>query len=214
MAVNTAVPRALESARYESLRHGMTSLEGCAVFDRVLALGQPQVVICTKGSGFLEPTAAPSFATRETNPKMPERSAASQYPRPELKNPYLAPRDELEATLAQIWQDLLGVTPIGVEDNFFELGGHSLLAIQLIARVKETVRKDLTIRAIFDAPSVEGLAQLLRGAEQGPDLDRMRGLLDVIDQLPEEEVQKLLEDPELRSRLIFPSTPPGAGNAA
>jgi acyl transferase domain-containing protein len=213
MAVNTAVPRALETARNESLKHGLTCAEGCAAFDRALSLGQSQVVICTKGLGFLEPTSAIGAAVPATSPKRPDPRTPYQYPRPELKNAYLAPRDELETELVQIWQNLLGVTPIGIQDNFFELGGHSLLAIQLIALVKETLQQDLTIRAIFDAPSVEGLAQRLRGTEQSPDLDRMRGLLDIVDQLSEDEVQKLLEDPELRSRLVFPSTSPSSGNA-
>jgi acyl transferase domain-containing protein len=213
MAVNAAVPRALETARSESLRHGMTSAEGCSGFDRALSLGQSQVVICTKGLGFLEPMAGISATARAASPKIPEPRTPYQHPRPELKTTYLAPRDELETALAQIWQDLLGVTPIGVQDNFFELGGHSLLAIQFVALVKERLEQDLTIRAIFDAPSVEGLAQRLRGAEQSPELDRMRGLLDFVDQLSEDEVQKLLENPELRSRLVLSSKPPSSGNA-
>ena len=56
-------------------------------------------------------------------PALPEPDLA----RPELRSPYVAPRDELERTVAGIWRELLGVEQVGVDDNFFELGGHSLL---------------------------------------------------------------------------------------
>ncbi len=81
---------------------------------------------------------------------------------------YLAPRDDLEAKLVAIWEELLGVRPIGVRDNFFELGGHSLLAAKLIDRVRGLAPGKVPLAALFQEPTVERLAAVLR---QGGSLD-------------------------------------------
>ncbi|WP_081011898.1 non-ribosomal peptide synthetase [Burkholderia multivorans] len=72
---------------------------------------------------------------------------------------YLAPRTPLEARLAQIWGELLGVDTVGVRDSFFELGGHSLLATQAISRVRAGLDVDLPVRALFECPTVEQFAE-------------------------------------------------------
>ncbi|WP_235217099.1 non-ribosomal peptide synthase/polyketide synthase [Archangium violaceum] len=74
----------------------------------------------------------------------------------------LAPRDELELRLTRLWEEVLGVHPVGVRGNFFELGGHSLLAVQLMARVREATGRELPLATLFRAPTVELLAALLR----------------------------------------------------
>ncbi|MFP2929406.1 thioesterase domain-containing protein, partial [Pyxidicoccus sp. 3LG] len=74
----------------------------------------------------------------------------------------VAPRDVLEHTLAGLWAELLGAPSVGVRDNFFELGGHSLLAVQLMARLRERTGRALPLAALFQAPTVEALASLLR----------------------------------------------------
>jgi thioesterase domain-containing protein/acyl carrier protein len=74
----------------------------------------------------------------------------------------LAPRDALELELAGIWENLLGVQPVGVRDDFFALGGHSLLAVQLMARIEERFGKALPLATLFQGATVEALAQRLR----------------------------------------------------
>jgi acyl transferase domain-containing protein len=208
MALTTAVPRQLEQIRQDSLKYGLTSAEGCEIFERVLTLGvtEPEVAICTKGLTFLE-ARSPSRSFSQapgSPPPTPTAGSSSRHPRPDLKNAYVAPRDSLEMTLVKMWEELLGIAPVGIGDNFFELGGHSLLAIQLIAQVKGLLQKELTLRAIFDAPSVEALAQQLRAPKPGADLERMRNLLDVVEQMPEEQVQELLENSHLRASTNIP----------
>lgn len=73
----------------------------------------------------------------------------------------VGPRDLFEAQLAGIWEELLQVEP-DVRDNFFELGGHSLLAVQLLERVEQVTGKRLNVASLFNAPTIEALAQLLR----------------------------------------------------
>jgi amino acid adenylation domain-containing protein len=89
--------------------------------------------------------------------------------RPELEKAFVAPRDELELQLAQIWEEVLGVRPVGVTDNFFELGGHSLLAVRLFAIIEKRLGKKLPLMAVFQGATVEHLAGLLRQpATTGP----------------------------------------------
>jgi thioesterase domain-containing protein/acyl carrier protein len=94
---------------------------------------------------------------------VPDRS------RPELEKAFVAPRDDLELQLAQIWEEVLGVRPVGVRDNFFELGGHSLLAVRLFALIEKRLGKKLPLTAVFQGATVEHLAGLLRQqATHGP----------------------------------------------
>jgi thioesterase domain-containing protein/acyl carrier protein len=75
---------------------------------------------------------------------------------------YVAPRDTLELQLTKIWEKVLGVKPIGMTDNFFELGGHSLLAVRLFAKMEELTGKKLPLATLFQEPTIEQLAGLLR----------------------------------------------------
>jgi amino acid adenylation domain-containing protein len=73
-----------------------------------------------------------------------------------------APRDLLELHLVQLWQEMLGVQAVSVRDSFFDLGGHSLLAVRLIAAIERRYGRQLPLSALFQAPTVEALAALLR----------------------------------------------------
>jgi len=77
------------------------------------------------------------------------------------------PRDEVERVLTRIWEDVLGVEPIGVRDNFFHLGGHSFLALHLLARVQQHFGRALPLSALLQGATVEALAALLRREQAG-----------------------------------------------
>jgi len=74
------------------------------------------------------------------------------------------PRTPTEETLAEIWQSVLGVAQVGVHDNFFALGGHSLLATRVMSRVQQTFQVAIPLRALFEAPTVAGLAAAVEEA--------------------------------------------------
>ncbi len=87
---------------------------------------------------------------------------APDYTRPGLEKAVVAPHDAFERQLTQMWEDLLGVTPIGVHDNFFELGGHSLLAVQLCVHIEKQMGIRLPLTALFERPTIAHLAHGLR----------------------------------------------------
>ncbi len=86
----------------------------------------------------------------------PERAAA------EAAATFVAPRDSVEGELARIWEDVLGVKPIGVTDHFFDLGGHSLMAVRLVARIEKIFGRKIPVATVFLSPTIRQLANVLR----------------------------------------------------
>jgi phthiocerol/phenolphthiocerol synthesis type-I polyketide synthase E len=105
----------------------------------------------------------------------------AEYPRPELPSEFVAPRNEIEEIIATIWRELLGVKDVGVYDNFFELGGHSLLATQLIARLNEVFPVELSLKQMFERPTIARLAEAITEL-----------LIEKIDGLSDDDAQLLL----------------------
>ncbi|TKT78146.1 type I polyketide synthase [Aquamicrobium sp. LC103] len=111
-------------------------------------------------------------------------SKSADTGRSDVKAAYVAPRDEYEQTVAAVMRDLLGVERIGATDNFFELGGHSLLAIQVVTQLRKRFGVELPMRALlFEAPTVEGIARVIRDAAVAAarERDTVAGLLDDIE---------------------------------
>ncbi len=99
---------------------------------------------------------------------------------------YVAPRNELESQVAEIWAEVLEVERVGIYDNFFELGGYSLLAIQIVSRLRQSLQIEILLPNLFELPTVADLAtriSALRWAAQS--------------QLSSEEVDEDYEEGEL-----------------
>lgn len=77
----------------------------------------------------------------------------------------IAPRNQAERVLLEIWQRVLNTSPIGVTDNFFEVGGHSLLAVRLVSEIKKVTGKEIPLTALFQDATIEHLAGLIRTPE-------------------------------------------------
>ena len=86
--------------------------------------------------------------------------------RPELNEPFTAPRTATEEVLAGIWAEVLKVDKIGVRDNFFHLGGHSLLAVRLANTIQKQFKTAIRVANVFEAPTIEQYALLLQGPQE------------------------------------------------
>ena len=84
----------------------------------------------------------------------------------ELTGAYVAPRDDLERTIAGVWARVLGTERVGVHDNFFELGGHSIAATRLVAQLRTELDIELPLRSLFEDATVAGLARGMEFDEQ------------------------------------------------
>ena len=87
--------------------------------------------------------------------------------RPELAAPYVAPRNLVERQVAYVWQEILGVSPIGALDEFFDLGGDSLAAMTMLAQVRRDLGVELPPGVLLSAPTVAGFAARI-AAEHAP----------------------------------------------
>jgi non-ribosomal peptide synthetase component F/thioesterase domain-containing protein len=149
--------------------------------------GEPELVAYVAGhrgtlpsgedlSEFMRATAPGHLASTEILPvpSIPVRLDGSPdlalLPRPDRKHSarvksedFVPPRDDLESKLVKIWEEVLGVAGIGVRTSFFALGGYSLMIVRLFARINKTLGTSLPITTIFNAPTVQQLADILRG---------------------------------------------------
>ncbi|TCP59166.1 amino acid adenylation domain-containing protein [Tumebacillus sp. BK434] len=93
-----------------------------------------------------------------------------QLPLPQTagESSYAAPRDGVELALAQVFEEVLGTSGVGLYDNFFEIGGHSLKAVALIEAIRKRCGVSVPLTALFQAPTVANLGRILRG-EQAAD---------------------------------------------
>ncbi|WP_438487968.1 type I polyketide synthase [Streptomyces sp. S186] len=108
---------------------------------------------------------------------------AALYDRPELPSAYVAPRDELESMVTDVWQRLLGYRLIGVDDNFYGLGGDSLLATRVVAALREALEMELPMERILEAVTPGQQAEAVRML-----------MIERLESMSDEEAARLLGD--------------------
>ena len=99
-----------------------------------------------------------SLALNPQRQDRPQCPAATGRERPQLDQGFVEPRTEMEELVAQVWREVLKLDKIGIHDNFFDLGGHSLSVVSVISRIKNIVKKDVSLHEFFDAPTISDLA--------------------------------------------------------
>ena len=102
------------------------------------------------------------------NGKLDRMSLPAPTASAETGSEYVAPRNPLERSLADIWAKVLKVERVGIHDDFFDLGGHSLLAVRVIAEFEKLSNKRLPLALLLQAPTIGGLAKLLGDESQEP----------------------------------------------
>ncbi|MBD2452351.1 amino acid adenylation domain-containing protein [Nostoc sp. FACHB-152] len=90
--------------------------------------------------------------------------------RPELQEPFVAPRNDVEQQLAVIVTQILGLEKVGIYNNFFDLGGHSLLLARMLFMIQETFQVELSLQNIFLAPSIAELAKIIAAIKAGDEV--------------------------------------------
>ncbi|WP_407884225.1 SDR family NAD(P)-dependent oxidoreductase [Scytonema sp. NUACC26] len=159
----------------------ITSNEGVEVFQHVLSTyaAASQIVIST---GNLQARIdqwikLESLQNTKSSKKV---DSSSLHLRPNRHNAYVAPSNEIEQTITDIWQELFGIEQIGIYDDFFEIGGHSLLATQFISQLRTTFCVELPLSSLFETTTIAKLAELIEEM-----------LIEKLEELPEEEVRLL-----------------------
>jgi acyl transferase domain-containing protein len=89
-----------------------------------------------------------------------------QHRRPaRIRTPFVAPSTELERSVARIWQEILGIEPVGVDDNFFDLGGDSLIATQAMAQLKRELGMEIPVVSLYEGVTIRFLIDLVRAGQ-------------------------------------------------
>lgn len=143
-----------------ALHLSLTPDEGFECLNRINDLsGLNQVVVST---GSLADRLAAWVHRQKIDDSLAEQAGTEsplRHPRPHtLSTTYSAPRNDIEKTIVAVWEELLGIDSIGANDNYIELGGHSLLAGQIISRLRERLKTPISIRSLFEFPTITELA--------------------------------------------------------
>ena len=174
---STAEPAAAGQTRIET--YTMTRVEADAAIARVLSLDTDRLVI---SSGDLA-ARLDRWQRGDSAPadRRPDDSDTVEHARDERLAGFVPPESPAEQAVAEIFEELLGIRPVGRHDSFFQLGGDSLLGSRVIARVARRLGVELSIKALFAGPTVAHLAARALEASAGP-----AGPADPIPALPDQ----------------------------
>jgi len=165
------------------------------VFRLLLSGSQPQVIVSTQDF--------PAFMDQQQNGggtsllDQLETNVAAGFARTraEANGDYEQPKDEVEAAMTALWEELFGLQRLSVNDNFFELGGNSLLGIQLISRVRKDFQVELPLNTLFETPTAAGLAAAIAETRvREKEAEEIERLLREIESLSPDELQATLAE--------------------
>lgn len=153
MAVDNIVAGRAAAVGLDDISHGIAPDEGVKSLQSALQSGQAHLFVSTRGWPLSEPVA--SVDRQVSSPS----GAAVLHLRPLLSSDFLAPRGEIEEQIAGIWQQKMGVGPLGVHDDFFELNGHSLMAVQIMHEISRQFQVAPPVGLIYERSTIEKLAE-------------------------------------------------------
>ncbi|MEW9712961.1 amino acid adenylation domain-containing protein [Paenibacillus sp. SI92] len=161
-----AVQEAIVIAREDA--SGQNQLCAYFVGSRELAASELRSALSAELPGYMVPS---TFMQLEQMPLTPNgKIDRKALPAPDGSSQtgaaYTAPRNELEAKLVRIWQDVLGISKVGIQDNFFELGGHSLRAAALVSLLQKELGRSVPLKDVFQYPTIEQFAEAVEGMKQ------------------------------------------------
>lgn len=161
-------------------KYGITFPEGIEALGHILSSQFPQVVVSTRNlQAVIEQHE--DFDLASLVEKSKNNFTEATHLRPSLKTVYVAPSNEIERRITDIYQELLGIARVGINDSFFDLGGNSLIGIQLISRLRQDFQIELSIPSLFQSPSVAELALIVEEI-----------IIGELEELTENEAQELV----------------------
>ncbi|MEJ6475012.1 SDR family NAD(P)-dependent oxidoreductase [Pseudoalteromonas piscicida] len=140
---------------------GIAPQQGIEIMERILSAPVlPQVAVSTLDlPARLEATKGnlldADLAVAEAKPRH------VGYERPELSTPYVAPEDDLQTGIEEVWRAMLGIEQIGIHDNLFELGGDSLMGVQMMSQLSNKFSVTLSPASFFKDPTILGVARVI-----------------------------------------------------
>jgi amino acid adenylation domain-containing protein/non-ribosomal peptide synthase protein (TIGR01720 family) len=158
MAVETKIPEDLRRLREEELcKYALTPREGITVFQEVLRLGLPQVLVSTRD--FVTRYAKRDEVMAEGLEKLSLSKQGHRHARPDLNVGFVPPCNAFQRRIAERFCENLGFHEIGIHDNYFDLGGDSLKGITLVSLLQQDIGETVHVAALFEAPTVAELAE-------------------------------------------------------
>ncbi|WP_353142810.1 SDR family NAD(P)-dependent oxidoreductase [Paracoccus sp. (in: a-proteobacteria)] len=143
---------AAERRLQHNISQGIPAAIGPAMLSRAISTGLSQVYVSSLD---LNALIAEAGVTEDAAP------AEGGFERPDLDSDFVEPAPGIQAELAAIWSELLGIAQVGAADSFFDLGGHSLIAVRMFGQLRKAFGVDLPISTLFEAPTIAALAALI-----------------------------------------------------
>lgn len=172
MAVNAVLPRSQIAGRESALRNGLTNDEGVEVLRRALGWSTAsRFVVSTRPLMARLHVSQQPHGTGRTNETDREHAASVGHDRPDVSVDYVAPRTDVERSVASLWAQLLRIKEVGADDSFQDLGGDSLLATQVVSRLRSQYDVQISLRSFLECRTVAAVASLIEArnpvAEEG-----------------------------------------------
>ncbi|MBD2615673.1 acyltransferase domain-containing protein [Nostoc punctiforme FACHB-252] len=157
-------------------------LEGINALERILVWSQYHQIVVSTGNlqSRIDQWIKLKPLQQKTNAQ--KANLSCRHSRPNLKNAYIAPSNDVEQKLVEVFQELLGIEPVGIHDSFFALGGDSLTGTVLISQLRKTFQIELPVRSLFEASTIDELALVIEEI-----------LIEELEQLSENEVNSTEE---------------------
>ncbi|MER5950457.1 SDR family NAD(P)-dependent oxidoreductase [Streptomyces sp. NPDC001904] len=171
--VGMAADAAASATAEQVKQRGMSTVEGLRALDTILtSASEAQIVVSPAALSDVFADAA-SLAADATVER-----AEQAHQRPDILTEFVAPRNDAERTVCEVWQDLLGIEKVGIQDSFFDLGGNSLVAIQLVSAVNSRLGTTITLSDLYEGLTVAHLAGLDQAPAKEPSPQRAMALED------------------------------------
>jgi acyl transferase domain-containing protein/acyl carrier protein len=171
----------------------LTPAAGVKALRRLLSRPLSHVIVSTANPHFVNGKLSADARAHLLEDLKQVVRAAREQPSHDTASADAAPANQIEQTIAVIWQELFGIERVGVHDNFFDLGGNSLAGIQLMSRLRKVFMAEIPMNALFESPTIAGLAGVVAEINlKEKELEEVEQLIAEIESLSAEELEMRL----------------------